>query len=93
MAYSSCFSSARDLMSSANGRLVIVLQSMISFPSYSSIASDMILWKKMLKWMVDRWHPCLTPTVVLNQFLCCHSSELHLQLCRRGAQWRDLDLH
>ena len=45
-ASSSCFSSARASMSSANRRLVMVLPPMLTFPSCSSRASDIILLKK-----------------------------------------------
>ena len=65
-ASSSCSSSARASMSSANRRLVIFLPPMLTFPSCSSRASDMIRSRKMLKRVGDRRHPCLTPTVVLN---------------------------
>ena len=65
-ASSSCSSSARASMPSANRRLVIFLLSMLSFPSCSSRASGMIRSRKMLKRLSDRRHPCLTPTVVLN---------------------------
>ena len=65
-ASSSCSSSARASMSSANRRLVIFLPPMLTFPSCSSRASDMIHSRKMLKRVGDRRHPCLTPTVVLN---------------------------
>ena len=65
-ASSSCSSSARACMSSANRRLVIFLPPMLTFPSCSSRASDMIRSRKMLERMGDRRHPCLTPTVVLN---------------------------
>ena len=65
-ASSSCSSSAR---ASANRRLVIILPPMLTFPSCSSRASDMIRSRKMLKRVRDRRHPCLTPTVVLNHSL------------------------
>ena len=65
-ASSSCSSSARASMSSANRRLVIFLPPILTFPSCSSRASDMIRSRKMLKRVGDRRHPCLTPTVVLN---------------------------
>ena len=65
-ACSSCYSSARASMSSANRRLVIYLPPMLTFPSCSSRASDMIRWRKTLKRVGDRRHPYLTPTVVLN---------------------------
>ena len=65
-AFSSCSSSARASMSSANRRLVIFLPPMLTFPSCSSRASDMIRSIKMLKRVGDRKHPCLTPPVVLN---------------------------
>ena len=65
-ASSSCSSSARASMSSANRRLVIFLPPMLTFPSCSSRASDMIRSRKMLKRVGDRRHPSLTPTVVLN---------------------------
>ena len=65
-ASSSCSSSARASVSSANRRLVIFLPPMLTFPSCSSRASDMIRSRKMLKRVGDRRHPCLTPTVVLN---------------------------
>ena len=51
-ASSSCSSSARASMLSANRRLVIFLQPMLTFPSCSSRASDMIRSRKMLKWWV-----------------------------------------
>ena len=76
-ASSSRSSSARASMSSANRRLVIFLPPMLTFPSCSSRASDMIRSRKMLKRVGDRRHPLLTPTVVLI-LLCCHSSVLHL---------------
>ena len=50
----------------ANRRLVIFLPPMLTFPSCSSRASDMIRSRKMLKRVADRRHLCLTPTVVLN---------------------------
>ena len=65
-ASSSCSSSASASISSANRRLVIFLPPMLTFPSSSSRASDMIRSRKMLKRVGDRRHPCLTPTVVLN---------------------------
>ena len=65
-ASSSGSSSARASMSSANRRFVIFLPPMVTFPSCSSRASDMIRSRKMLKRVGDRRHPCLTPTVVLN---------------------------
>ena len=65
-ASSYCSSSARVSMSSANRRLVIFLPPMLTFPSCSSRASDMIRSRKMLKRVGDRRHPCLTPTVALN---------------------------
>ena len=79
-ASSSCSSSARASMSSANRRLVIFLPPMRTFPSCSSRASDMIRSRKMLKRVGDRRHHCLTPTVVLNHSLSCHSSGLHCSL-------------
>ena len=33
---------------------------------YISRASDMVRWRKMLRRVGDRSHPCLIPTVVLN---------------------------
>ena len=66
-ASSSCSSSARALMSSANRRLVIFLSPMLTFPPCSSMASEMIRSRKMLKRVGDSRHPCLTPTVVLNR--------------------------
>ena len=65
-ASSPCSSSARASMSSANRRLLIFLPPMLTFPSCSSKASDMIRLRKMLKRVDDRRHHCLTPTVVLN---------------------------
>ena len=65
-ASSSCSYSARTSMSSANRRLVIFLPPILTLPSFSSRASDMIRSRKMLKRVGDRRHPCLTPTVVLN---------------------------
>ena len=63
-ASSSYSSSAKASMSSANCKLVIFLPPMLTFPSCSSRASDMIRSRKMLKRVGDRRHPCLTPTVV-----------------------------
>ena len=48
-AFSSCSSSARASMSSANHRLVIFLPPMLTFPSCSSRASCMIRSRTMLK--------------------------------------------
>ena len=48
-ASSSCSSSARASMSSANRRLVMFLPPMLTFPSCSSRAIDMIRSRKMLK--------------------------------------------
>ena len=64
-ASSSCSSSARASMSSAHRKLVIFLPPMLTFPSCSSRALDMIRSRKMLKRVGDRRHPCLTPTVGL----------------------------
>ena len=74
-AFSSFSSSARAPLSSANRRLVIFLPPMLTFPSCSSRASDMIRSRKMLKRVGDRRYPYLTPTVVLNHspmlpFIC-----------------------
>ena len=66
MASSSCSSSARASMSSANRRLVIILRPMLTFSSCSSRTSGRIRSTKMLKKMGDRRYPCLTPNVVLN---------------------------
>ena len=63
---SSCSSSSRATMSSANRRFVIFLPSMLTFPPCSLRALDMIRSRKMLKRVGDRRHPCLTPTVVRN---------------------------
>ena len=65
-ASTSCSSSAKASMSSANRRLVIFQPPMLTLPSCSSKASDMIHSRKMLKTVDDRRHPCLTPTAVLN---------------------------
>ena len=65
-ASSSRSSSASASMSSAKRRFVMFLPPMLTFPSCSSRASDMIHSRKMLKRVGDRRHPCLTPTVVLN---------------------------
>ena len=65
-ASSSSSYSARASMSSTNCRLVKFLLPMLTFPSCSSRASDMIRSRKMLKRVGDRRHPCLTLTVVLN---------------------------
>ena len=62
----SCSSSAKASMSSVNRRLEMALPPMLTFPSCSSRASDIILSKKMLKRVGEREHPCLTPTEVLN---------------------------
>ena len=56
-------------MSSAYRRLVIFLPPMLTIPSCSSRASDMIRLRKMLERVSDRRHPCLTPTVVLYHSL------------------------
>ena len=50
-------------MSSANRRLVIFLPPMLTFPSCSSRASDMIRLRKMLKRVGLRRHLCPTPTL------------------------------
>ena len=42
---------------------------------YSSRAPRMVLSDKK---NAKGRHPCLTPTVVLNRYPCCFSSELHL---------------
>ena len=65
-ASSSCSFSARASVSSANRSLVIFLPPMLTFPSCSSRASDMIRSRKLLKRVGDRRHTCLTPTVVQN---------------------------
>ena len=65
-ASSSCSSSARVPMSSANRRLVIYLLPILTFSSCYSRASDIIRLRKMMKRVGDRRHPCLTPTVVLS---------------------------
>ena len=62
-------------MSSVNRRLVMVLPPMLTFPSCSSRASDIILFRKNLKRVGEKKHPCLTPIVVLNHspvlpFIC-----------------------
>ena len=71
-ASSSCSSSS---MSSANHRLVLVLPPMLTFPSCSSRASDIIISRKMLMRVGERRYPCLLFWTIL---LCCYSSELHL---------------
>ena len=76
-ASSSCSSSARASMSSANRRLVIFLSPMLNFPSCSSRASEMIHSRKLLKKVGDRRHPCLTPTDVLNYSALLSSSILY----------------
>ena len=68
-ASSSSSSSGRASMSSANRRLVICLPPMLTVPSCSSRASDMIGSRKLLKRVGERRHPCLTPTIVLNHSL------------------------
>ena len=65
-ASTSCSPSARASMSSPNRRLVMFLPPLLTFSSCSIRASDMIYWRKMLKRVGDRRHPCLIPTVVLN---------------------------
>ena len=62
---------ARASMSSAKRKLV--LPPMLTYPSWFSKASVMILSRKMLKRVGESRHPCLTPTVVLN-----HSPTLSL---------------
>ena len=63
---SSC-SPAKPLMSSAIQRLVTVLPQMLTVPSWSSMASVMILSKNMVKRVGESRHPCQTPTVIWNQ--------------------------
>ena len=58
---------ARPSMSSAKRKLVTVLPPMLTVPWRSSNASVRILSRKMLKRVGESRHPCLTPTVVLNQ--------------------------
>ena len=55
-ASSSYSSSARATMSSANRRLIVFLPPMVTFPSCSSRASDMIRSRKMLKTVDERRH-------------------------------------
>ena len=62
-AFYSCSSLATPSMSSANCRSIIFLL-MLTFPSCSSWASDMILSKNMLERVGDRKHPFLTPAVL-----------------------------
>ena len=59
-------SSAFTTMSSAKQTLVIRRPPMLTLPSWSSSASQMILSRKMLKSVGESRHPCRTPTVVLN---------------------------
>ena len=49
-------------------RPVMILPPILTFPSCSYRTSDIILSSKMLKRVVERRHPCLTPTVVLNHY-------------------------
>ena len=92
-ASSSCSSSARAFMSAAHDKLVIFLLHVLTFPSCSSRASDMKGSRKMLKRVDGEDSVALLLTVVLNQFPCCHSPELHLYPCCRAAQRVKLDLH
>ena len=80
-------------MSSANRRLVIFLPPMLTFPSCSSRASDMIRSRKMLMRVGDRRHPYLTPTVVLHHSPMLPFIWTALVACHRAAQWCELDLH
>ena len=54
-------------MSSAKPKLAISRPSMLTLSSMSSNALHMILSRKRLKRVGESWHPCQTPTVVLNQ--------------------------
>ena len=83
--YSSCSSLARASMSSAYRRLVINLPSMLTFPSCSSRASDLIRSKKMLKNVGDRRHHFLTPIVVLNHSPMLPFIWTALVACRRAT--------
>ena len=75
----SSFSSAFTTMSSAKWKLVISRPLMLTLPSWSSNASQMILSRKMLKRVGESRHFFRTPTVVLN-----HSPVLPLN---RTALW------
>ena len=71
-ASSSYSSPTRGSMPSVNRELVMGLPTMLTFPSCSSRALDIIL-SKMLKRVGERKHFCLTSTIVLNHSsLCCH---------------------
>ena len=72
-------SSTFTTMSSAKRKLVMSHPPMLTLPSWSSKASQMILSRKMLKRVGESRHPCRTHTVVLN-----HSSVLPLN---RTALW------
>ena len=65
-ASNSCSFSAKASMSWANRRLVINLPPMLTFPSCSFRASDIICWRKCLRRLSDRRYPCLTQIIVLN---------------------------
>ena len=54
-------------MSSAKQKLVINRPPMLTLSSWSSNASHMILFRKMLKRVGENSRPCRTPTIVLNQ--------------------------
>ena len=58
---------AKPSMSSVKRKLVIVLPQMLTVLWRSSSASVTILSRKILKRVGESRHPCLTPTVVLNQ--------------------------
>ena len=65
-ASSSCSSATRTSVSSAYSKIIIFLVPMLTFPSYSSRASDMIHSRNMMKRVGDNRHLWLTPTVALN---------------------------
>ena len=62
-------SSAFTTMASAKRKLVISRPPMLTLPSWSSSASHMILFRKLLKRVGESRHPCRTSTVVLNHSL------------------------
>ena len=53
--------------SSSAKRKLVIMPPMLTVPWWSSSASVIILSRKTLKRVGESIHPCLTPTVVLNQ--------------------------
>ena len=58
---------AKQSISWAKRKLILILSPMLTVPWWSSSASVLILYRKMLKTVGESKRPFLTPAVVLNQ--------------------------